>query len=356
MQKHSRLLIEELAKHPGVEITVLHPHPVSVFNLPSVNEISLKPIDASKTYLLECYRYSVQVAKHLMSINPDVIYSQGLSVWADINKFCDRLIVNPHGLEPYQALGTKNKLMGIPFRLVFNYIFSKSCFVVSLGGKLTKILEKNIADRNKITEIPNAVDKFNYSSKRLFNKQKIKVLFLARFAHNKGINIVFEAVEMLRKEGNLKHFEFILGGKGPLYDYYLMQNICDEVKLLGFVPDEKVEELFAENDIFILPTLFEGMPTVVLEAMSTGMPVIVSDVGATALLVDETNGRLIKPGSAKALAKALVDLHSMSSNELKEMGMKGRVKVEKNFTWEKVAAKHMYLFRKVIEVNAENRN
>src|SRR4051812_32557654 len=81
MQKHSKLLIEELAKDDSLELTVLHPHPFTVFNNGRIKEISVQPLDNSKNYLLQCYKYSKRVAGHLAGMKADVIYSQGLCVW-----------------------------------------------------------------------------------------------------------------------------------------------------------------------------------------------------------------------------------------------------------------------------------
>jgi hypothetical protein len=86
MQRHSRLLIEELIKFPDLEVIVIHPHPLKIFD-DFVKEISVKPINANKNYLLECYSYSKRVYKHIIEIKPDIVYSQGLSVWYGAKAF-----------------------------------------------------------------------------------------------------------------------------------------------------------------------------------------------------------------------------------------------------------------------------
>src|SRR5690606_10025817 len=115
-----------------------------------------------KNYLKECFAYSKRIHKALTEGEFDIIYSQGLSVWYEADQFSDKLIINPHGLEPYQAIGFKNSLLAIPFKRVFNRIFSKSRYVVSLGGRLTGILEKHV-DSKKIVVLPNAVNLPNES-------------------------------------------------------------------------------------------------------------------------------------------------------------------------------------------------
>lgn len=347
MQKHSRLLIEELAKDRHLDITVIHPHPEQVFRNPVIREITVEAINTHKNYLLECYRYSGRVASILKQLDSNVIYSQGLSIWADIDQFRRKLIINPHGLEPYQALGFKNQMLSIPFKIVFNYLFRKTAAVVSLGGKLTKILSTRVSQVNKIHVLPNGVQ-LKSENVPSGNHERIVVLFFARFAHNKGIDILFEALEELNKRAELNKFEFILGGNGPLFEHYKKRNRYKNVLLRGFIPDEEVASFYQRGDVFVLPTLFEGMPTVVLEAMANQLPVIVTDVGATAELVNKENGFLIEKNSAVALANALISFKNLDDSIKESMGKASLKMVEEKFTWQKVAEKHKQLFYTIL--------
>jgi len=347
MQRHSRLLIEELAKDIELEIVVIHPHKVNVFNSHRINEIVIENININNNYLLECYRYSKNVYTILLQYPNAIIYSQGLSVWYGIKNFSDRLIVNPHGLEPYQATGFKNKLISIIFRKIFNYIFKNSDSVISLGGRLTEILEKNVPAKVKIFEIPNAVNIPDFLPKPKYKTNVVNAFFLSRFAHNKGIDILFEAIEKLNSEGLADKFHFRLGGKGPLYDFYLKKNKCKNIELLGFVKDEDVNSLFEASDLFVFPTLYEGMPTVVLEAMSYGLPIIVSDVGATKVIVNHKNGKIIEAGSVESLVAALKWFCNLNEEKIIELSNSSILKVKQNYTWDIVAKMHKELFFKI---------
>lgn len=351
MQKHSKLLIESLARSGGLDITVLHPHQQRVFTDPSIKEFSIDPIDEKKNYLLECYHYSKRVGQLLQSLEYELIYSQGLSVWWNIDKFKSGLIVNLHGLEPFQAIGWSNRLKAIPFKWIIRYIFKHSRKIISLGGKLTGIIEKNAASRTQIVTIPNAIQvpEAAIQLKRQTKEGPIKVLFLARFASNKGIDVLFRAIESLKKQNLLQHFEFCLGGKGPLYEFYKANNPYEQVKLLGFVDDKDIDSLYESHDLFLLPTLFEGMPTVVLEAMSWKMPVIVSDVGATAEQVDASNGYLVKAGSVDELVNALLHFYNCPAEQKIAMGEASFQRVLEQFTWKSVAEQHRSLFYELVK-------
>ncbi len=347
MQRHSRLLAESLAQRNNVELIVIHPHEVKVFaDFDNIREISVSPIDPNKTYLKECYSYSKRVEKEILRFDKEaIIYSQGLSVWSNIRNFSHRLIINPHGLESFQVEGLKENIPGFVFRQVFKYLFNRSRYVVSLGGILSEILRKNIHESGKVTILPNGVvPKEKAPFKR---NEKIKVLFVSRFAYNKGIGTLFEAVQILNQKALLANFEFHLVGKGPLVEKYSTSNPWPNVICHGFLSDEELNQAYAGCNIFLLPTWFEGMPTVVLEAMSFGKPIIVSNVGATAELVDTSNGYLLESRNPQLVANALIDFSKLADLEKEKLGENSYNHVMKHFTWDKVAERHEALFEEL---------
>jgi glycosyltransferase involved in cell wall biosynthesis len=346
MQRHSRLLIEELAKDSSITLTVIHPSQEKLFSgFSNIKEYSIPPIDINKNYLSECYSYSKNVYLIMKNKSFDVVYSQGLSVWYRASEFSHKLIVNPHGLEPFQAMGRRDKAIAVPFRFLFRRIFRKARFVISLGGKLTTILQHNTAPE-KVVVIPNAV---NLPAVREIKMphEPMRMLFVARFASNKGVHVLMEAIQKLNKKGFKKKLQFNLAGKGPLYESYLQRYLISNVKFLGFVPDEELPQIYKHNDAFVFPTLFEGMPTVVLEAMSYGMPVVVTDVGATAQLVDEKNGFLIERDNVDALVHAIEQLLQMTPEQFSRLSVASYEKVNQGYTWKHVAEEHKILFHRI---------
>jgi glycosyltransferase involved in cell wall biosynthesis len=348
MQRHSRLLVEALAGMEDLDLKVIHPHEgIKVFNNPSITEIVAIPDKPSGRYLVDCWRYSKKVLNVATSYPGAVIYSQGLSVWYQIHKLRNRVIVNPHGLEPYQTLSARDYLIGTPFRLIFNHLFKKAARVVSLGGRLTGILEKHTR-KGKIAVLPNAVNVPDLTERNFENTAaKIQFLFVGRFALNKGINILAQAVKELNDEGYSNKLTFNLVGKGPLFDTYIKQYAFPNLNFLGFADDARLNELYRTNDVFVLPTLFEGMPTVVLEAMAHGMPIIVTDVGATLEMVDETNGFIIEKNDVNSLKKAILRYIALSPSEKKSLSMASYKKVKDKFTWKIIAEKHAGLFKEL---------
>ncbi|HET6226132.1 MAG TPA: glycosyltransferase family 4 protein [Bacteroidia bacterium] len=353
MQRHSRLLIEELAMQQCIELIVLHPHDHQVFEPAlQITEIKIQPISKEKNYLMECYKYSKRIYQVLLKHPDAIIYSQGLSVWHGIKKLKAPVIINPHGLEPYQGITLKDKISGAPFRVIFNYLFRSADAVVSLGGKLTGIIERQIgaSRKNKLVVLPNAVtvEPFNKNKEWV---GKLKLLFLARFAANKGIHILLEAIKQLNQEGYEDKLEFNLGGKGPLFQHYSTTANYKNVHYLGFVSDEQLTELYKTNHLFVFPTLFEGMPTVALEAMSHCMPVVVSDVGATSVLVDSADkGFLIKKNDVSEVKAAILRFYNFSDDQKRAMSQHAYMHVATNFTWKRVAQQHKELFESIRKI------
>ena len=351
MQRHSRLLAEHLVKSHDVELTVLHPHPIGIFDPAlGIREVHVPDIDRSKFYLRELWRYSERVGEELERSMPDVIVSQGFCVWKGIERFRSRLIVHPHGLEMFQMLTSKEHLLGWPFRRALRHILRNSRVCISLGGKLTPILREQVEGSScEVVVLPNATDipADAVGPRTTDNGQTLSLLFVGRFVFNKGIDVLMSVAERLVKEGRGNRVRFDLAGDGPLLERYQAQGLPANVRLLGRVDDDQLALLYAASDAFILPTRFEGMPTVVLEAMARARPIIVSDVGATAELVTPHNGYLLPPGNADALYNAILAFAERPPEVRAKMGRYSYERVLERFSWPVVAQSYLALFRRI---------
>lgn len=350
MQRHSRLLIEALAQRGNTELVVIHPHKgLHVFEeYPDIQEITVDPLPKKQNYLIELYKYSQAVFEELTAFPNHLIYSQGLSVWYNADKVGERLIINPHGLEPYQGLTWKDSLKGWPYRMIFGRLFNIARYTVALGGKLTTILNDVVTTPSKeVIVLPNAVNLPEGAEPKTDFATPIRCLFVGRFAENKGIDVLMDAIEMLQATEHKDRFHFTLAGKGPLYNEYIEKYKLEKVDFLGFVPDEQLEELYQQHHVFVLPTRFEGMPTVVLEAMSYGMPIVVTDVGATRELVDDSNGYIIPQNAPEAIVNTLTAFADLSLEKKKSLSINSIEKVRQAFTWSQVAKRHEAIFEKM---------
>lgn len=346
MQRHSRLLATHLAASGQVKLSVVHPHDEGIFNpAEGIDEVPVQPIDTGRFYLGELWRYSDRVAQALHRLQPDVVLSQGFSVWKGMQRFSPRLIVHPHGLEMFQGLTAKERLMGTPFRMLVRHVARNSRVVISLGGRLTPLLEEVVAESPaRVQVIPNAVDlppQEGYAPV----KGPLQFLFVGRFAFNKGLDVLLAVARQLAAQG-VEDVQFLLAGDGPLL-HQLQKELPPNVQLLGRVGDNELFALYRQCAALVLPTRFEGMPTVVLEAMARSRPVLVSDVGATAELVDATNGYLLPAGDAGALLQAVLAFRALSPMQRAAMGERSRERCAARFGWPSVTEQFIGLFRSV---------
>ncbi len=339
MQRHSRLLAEHLAQLDDVRLTVVHPHKPSVFDPAlGIAEEVIPGIDTTAIYLRELWRYSGRVAEVLDRISPDVILSQGFSVWKGMDRFTPRLVVHPHGLEMFQGITARERILGLPFRMALRHIARRSAGVISLGGGLTTILTGLVRGSNaRVVVLPNAVDVPSEPMPYPHGDGPLRLLFVGRFAFNKGIDLLMEVAGRSCADGLSGAVRFELAGDGPLLAKYMAQGLPENVHLLGRVDDAELFRLYAQCHALLLPTRFEGMPTVVLEAMARARPVMVSDVGATAELVDDSNGRLLPKGDADALYQAIRWFIELPVESRRAMGRASWERVRERFTWPAVA-------------------
>jgi glycosyltransferase involved in cell wall biosynthesis len=141
----------------------------------------------------------------------------------------------------------------------------------------------------------------------------------------------------------------VIGGDGPLMtenkEYIIKNSLIDRVKIPGFIKDSfSILNVF---DIFILPSLHEGIPMVLLEALSLGKPVIASNVGGIPEVVTHAiEALLIEPGRVGSIVNGCLTL--LGSPELrKKIAANGKLKIEKHFNALEKSSDLINIYRKV---------
>jgi glycosyltransferase involved in cell wall biosynthesis len=195
----------------------------------------------------------------------------------------------------------------------------------------------------KIHLIYNGLDlsKFPYPATR-GNKQnaRIEILAVGRLVPKKGFAVLIQACKILQSSN--VNFSCRIVGDGPerddLKDLISTNRLSDVFFLEGPCTQEiLIRQYLSHADIFVMPSIItengdrDGIPTVILEAMAMGIPVAATSVaGIPEVVIDSQTGVLIEPGSAAALAEAIVML--TENNELRRrLGQNGSALVRERF-------------------------
>ncbi len=346
IQKYSLELIKELNEKIDLEITVIHPHNQNLFSeFKNVKEVFIPYPKGQRPYILNCWLYSDRISDFLLKTDFDIIYAQGLTVWSNIKKLKPKIISNFHGLEPFQTIGLLNQIKVYPLKWAIKYVLRQSDITINEGGLLKDLLTKQDLKTTKIVRIPNAVhlnEEIQFEDEKL--NDQINLLVICRLAHNKGIPLLLEAFDALIRVCPQKKFLLNVVGDGPLRSQLEAQYASNNIIFHGRVDEAEKEKLLQTADLFVFPTLFEGMPTAVLEAMSVSLPIVATRVGGIPDLVDHTNGFLIEKKSIPELTAALLKFSKLDFQDKAEMSKKSLEKV-KAFSWQVVGDLHYDLFK-----------
>lgn len=158
--------------------------------------------------------------------------------------------------------------------------------------------------------VPNVVDSSLFApgdrtSTREDNRKCL--LLVALLDPKKGVPYLLEALALLRE----KRDDFVLDivGDGPNRAEYeelaRKLGLQEVVRFHGLKTKQEVAEFMRKADVFVLPSEWENLPSVIIEAMASGLPIVATNVGGIPEMVDDGAGILVRPRDSEALAKAI---------------------------------------------------
>lgn len=206
-------------------------------------------------------------------------------------------------LKIHRLLGTYKKI---------NYI----CLTEFNKQKLLELNKcgKTIIDEKKVFVKPNFINSL-YDNVILFDKRENQFVFAGRLDKLKGIHILLNAWK------NIKDSNLIICGTGPEEEWcknFIKINGLNNVKMLGFVPNNETIEIIAQSKALILPTQwYEGFPMTIVESFSVGTPVLCSNIGnVSSLIKDNINGMHFIYNSDTSLVNAIKSFGEFSSEDI----------------------------------------
>lgn len=178
------------------------------------------------------------------------------------------------------------------------------------------------------------------------------VLTVGRFTMQKGYHIFAGAVPTVAARHPDTHFIWVGVGpmEGELRARVRDNGLADRVHFVGQRAD--VPALMAASDLFVLPSLFEGLPLVVLEAMAAGLPVVGTRVcGTDEAVIDGVTGRLVEAGDAPALADAILETLARPGLAARR-GAAGKRRVTREFGAARMADETAAIYEELLDRHA----
>ena len=195
------------------------------------------------------------------------------------------------------------------------YAFNRSAFVLPVSENQREAL-LSFGVRTPMVVVPNPVDVSFFSQlkkaphKSNLENRKKKLLFVGLLTSIKGLDLLLSALSLVRGVRTDWHLDIV--GDGPERENLQAQSRALGLEAFitfhGAKSQEDVARFMRNADAFILPSRWETLPCVVIEALSSGVPVLATRVGGLPELVNAGNGLLVEPENVEALAKGINEL------------------------------------------------
>ena len=311
---------------------------------------------------------SFAAERMLLRHNLDIVHCHGL--WEDSQRLALKwqkitgkpVVISPHGmLDPWALNRSAWKKKIVRTLFADRSLHHASCLHALCESEARSI--RSLGLKNSIAIIPNGIDPpvvdTNLQS-RLSRTAKKKLLFLGRIHPKKGLVYLLEGWGLLKKEREriFENWQLIIAGWDDGGFLHELKQIADRHRIdwidsseniskgnfdfpdtpnlvfTGPVFDKMKEKLFEYSDVFILPSLSEGLPVAVLEAWSYSLPVVMTEqcnisesfYRQAAIKIDI---------SASDIMQKIAAIAELSEKQLSGIGGNGRKLLEEKFLWQK---------------------
>ena len=202
----------------------------------------------------------------------------------------------------------------------------------------TMLQLKYCREIGRVWYVPNGVEDHYFIRREFAEADALRLLFVGTWLDHKGVYYLRDGFEELVKR--IPQVRLTIAGCSANEEtvrQFFPPSIRDRLDILPFISREEMPSVYARHDIFVFPSLFEGLPIVLLEAMATGMPVVTTETcGMKDVVENEYNGLLVKPADAAAFVAATERL--IHSSDLRARLGRAAQETMKRHTWERVAA------------------
>ena len=224
--------------------------------------------------------FTNKITKIVNEFNPDIIFTNHLyimsSIVASLNSSC-KVFAFCHGTDLRQLY--KNN---IHKKLICKNIPKVDGIFCLSEKQKEEIIEVFEYNKDKVYVIGGGYDlEFYYKGEdKIYNKNsKLKLIYAGKFSRAKGVIYLLKAFEKVKDKYNI---ELILAGSGTGEEYdeiiSYSQKMSDKVKLYGYMDTQEIADLFRSCDIFVMPSFYEGLSLVTIEAMACDLKVVMNEL------------------------------------------------------------------------------
>jgi glycosyltransferase involved in cell wall biosynthesis len=349
-----------LLKNKGVDLHIITRRYPGLKRFEQINGIPVYRTAVFPMKVITSMLYIGLGANAIRKIKPDIIHAHGLlsptSTAIAAKQFTGTPVVSKslRGGIKGDLMRLLNKPLGD--RRIKSYQKNVDAFIV-ISNEIKKELIKAGVPGEKCCFIPNGVDIGKY--RPVLDKQNLKkqlglsakeiVLFVGRLEPEKQVDKLIEIWPLVRNEH--PEAELVILGTGSQYEL-LKKSSGPGMRFMGLIDD--VLDYYRAADLFILPSVGEGLSNALLEAMAVGLPAIASRVGGTTdVITDGETGLLFTPNDSVALLEKI--LYLFGDKRLRnKIAKAGRKYVINNYSLSTTAEKLYRLYLSQIESSIIN--
>lgn len=293
-------------------------------------------------YLIHARR----VRRLVREIDPDLLHALHLTSYGFLGAYC--------GVHPFIASVWGTDILQAPRLSPFHgfitrYALRHADHITATGVRLAEATVRYAPEGKPVTVVPYGVDLDAFRPQPKPDGLAPTIGSVGRLSPEKGLLYFLKAAaEVARRRPDVR---VLLAGDGP--ERRRLERLAARLRLhvefAGEAPHERVPDILARLDVFVMPSTYEGFGVAALEAQAMEVPVVASDVyGIPDVVEDGVTGILVPPRDVPALADALLSLLD-DAGKRRAMGSAGRRFVAERYSWQQNAARMEALYRDLLQ-------
>ena len=338
-------------------------------NLPTEEKVQNFKIKRTNVW----FRYSLfyvnpGMYSQILTDNPDVIHTVGIKSFQSViaalvskQKGIPLVISDQGGLTTHPFLNTS----GIVKKILYKIQFPLVKFIIKQASKITvpneyeKNIFKELTNESKIEIISNGINLTTLIPSQNNFKEKFKIsknfiLFVGRFSHSKGIDILLRAIHLLKSKNELNDITFVIMGvdfgyQEKMYDLIDELGIQNLINVIRNPERSDVISAYQECEFLILPSRWELSPLVPLEGFAFKKTIISTDTdGIPYTVKNNINGLLFQPENFEELSKLILELIS-NPKKCTSLGESGYNMVQEESNSKIMSKKTLNVYEEIIQ-------